>query len=74
MTLNYDQRHPQGDYETDHKNRDAENGAHEKDAYGPGPADPYTTRAHDGKPVVAGDEMRIAGECTRIVLSQRADD
>jgi hypothetical protein len=55
--------HHTTDYDGE-KSRDLEPGSPHnfKDAYGPGPADPYTTHDHDGKPIVSGDEMRIAGE------------
>lgn len=51
-----------GDSPTFDKHREAENGDHEnKAAYGPGPADPYTHHKSDGTPIVAEDELRVAG-------------
>ena len=65
-----------GDSPTFDKHREAENGDHEnKAAYGPGPADPYTHHKSDGTPIVAEDELRVAGmfflPCTGVVVSKQ---
>jgi hypothetical protein len=53
------------------KQRDAEagNGHANSDEhkYGPGPNDPYTHHKADGTPIVAEDELRIAGMCFFVV-------
>lgn len=64
-TLNGDAEHttspPTGTFD---KHREAESGLGEnetKTGYGPGPADPYVHHKADGTPIVADDELRIAG-------------
>ena len=67
-TLNGDADHntspPTGTFD---KHREAESGLGEnetKTGYGPGPADPYVHHKADGTPIVAVDELRIAGMCS----------